>query len=43
MNLLEEKGISNEFVDKISEFSTTYEHNLYVSLLEKMQKFTSGK
>jgi complement component 1 Q subcomponent-binding protein len=43
MNLLEEKGVSNEFADKLSDFSTLYEHKLYVGLLEKLQKFASGK
>ncbi|KAJ9599643.1 hypothetical protein L9F63_026508 [Diploptera punctata] len=43
MNLLEEKGISNEFVEKISEFSAAYEHSLYIALLENTKKFVSGK
>ncbi|XP_055690320.1 complement component 1 Q subcomponent-binding protein, mitochondrial [Lutzomyia longipalpis] len=43
MNLLEEKGISNEFVDKLCEFSTLYEHSQYISLLERLSKFTIGK
>ncbi|KDR12558.1 complement component 1 Q subcomponent-binding protein, mitochondrial [Zootermopsis nevadensis] len=43
MNLLEERGISNEFVDKLSDFSTAYEHSLYIALLENTKKFVSGK
>lgn len=43
MNFLEEKGISNEFVEKISDFSTAYEHSSYITLLENLQKFSSGK
>lgn len=43
MNLLEEKGVSNEFVDKLANYSTKYEHGLYVNLLEKLQKFASNK
>lgn len=43
MNLLEEKGISNEFVEKLSNFSTSYEHTAYISLLEGLSKFTTGK
>lgn len=43
MNLLEEKGISNEFVEKLSEFSTAYEHSSYISLLDSLSKFTSAK
>ncbi|KAI8437179.1 hypothetical protein MSG28_010509 [Choristoneura fumiferana] len=43
MNLLEEKGISNEFAQKLSDFSTGYEHAAYISLLEGISKFTIGK
>ncbi|KAK0162627.1 hypothetical protein PV327_006391 [Microctonus hyperodae] len=41
MNYLEEKGISNEFVEKIAELSTSYEHSAYISLLEGISKFTN--
>jgi complement component 1 Q subcomponent-binding protein len=40
MNFLEEKGVSNEFVDKLSQFSTSYEHSAYIGLLEGISKFT---
>lgn len=43
LNVLEEKGISNEFVQKLSDFSTAYEHSAYISLLENISKFTIGK
>lgn len=43
MNLLEEKGISNEFAGKLSDLSTSYEHSAYIGLLESLSKFTSGK
>ncbi|XP_076666213.1 complement C1q binding protein P32 [Andrena cerasifolii] len=43
MNYLEEKGISNEFTEKLIELSTNYEHTAYVSLLEGLSKFTAGK
>lgn len=43
MNLLEEKGISNEFVEKVSEVATTYEHSAYIGLLEGISRFTAGK
>lgn len=43
MNYLEEKGISNEFVEKLSKYSTLYEHSAYISLLEGLSKFVSGK
>ena len=39
MNFLEEKGVSNEFAVKLSDFSTAYEHSSYISLLEKLSKF----
>lgn len=41
MNLLEEKGVSNDFVEKLSELSTAYEHSSYISLLESLSKFTA--
>lgn len=43
MNYLEEKGVSNEFVEKLSEYSTAYEHSAYIGLLEGLSKFASGK
>ncbi|XP_023015336.1 complement C1q binding protein P32 [Leptinotarsa decemlineata] len=43
LNYLEEKGISNEFVEKLSDYSTAYEHTAYIGLLEGLSKFVSGK
>ncbi|XP_019871906.2 complement component 1 Q subcomponent-binding protein, mitochondrial isoform X2 [Aethina tumida] len=43
LNYLEEKGISNEFVEKLSQYSTAYEHTAYIGLLEGLSKFVSGK
>jgi len=43
MNALEERGITNEFVEKLSDLATAYEHKLYIGLLEKLQSFSSGK
>ncbi|ODN04924.1 Complement component 1 Q subcomponent-binding protein, mitochondrial [Orchesella cincta] len=43
MNLLEERGITNELVEKFSDLCTDYEHSLYVDLLVKMQKFIGNK
>ncbi|XP_022920012.1 complement component 1 Q subcomponent-binding protein, mitochondrial isoform X2 [Onthophagus taurus] len=43
MNYLEEKGISNEFVEKLSDYSTAYEHSAYIGLLEGLSKFASAK
>lgn len=41
MNFLEEKGVSNEFAEKLSEFSTAYEHQSYISLLESLSSFAT--
>lgn len=43
MNLLEERGVSNEFVDKMSDLATKREHDLYVTLLESLQSFVQAK
>ncbi|KAF2880950.1 hypothetical protein ILUMI_25231 [Ignelater luminosus] len=43
LNYLDEKGITNEFVEKLSEYSTAYEHSAYISLLEGLSKFVSKK
>lgn len=43
MNFLEEKGVSNEFAEKMSEFASAYEHAKYVELLETISKFTVEK
>jgi len=43
MNLLEEKGMSNAFAEKLSEIATEYEHDLYVKLLESMKSFVNTK
>uniref|UniRef100_A0A1B0BRV9 Uncharacterized protein n=1 Tax=Glossina palpalis gambiensis TaxID=67801 RepID=A0A1B0BRV9_9MUSC len=42
MNLLEEKGISSEFVEKLVDLATAYEHSSYIALLENLSKFTTG-
>lgn len=42
LNYLEEKGISNEFVEKVSQYSTAYEHSAYIGLLEGLSKFVDG-
>lgn len=41
MNFLDEKGVSNEFVSKLSELSTAYEHSSYISLLRDLKNFAS--
>lgn len=43
MNILEEKGVTNEFAEKLSDLATAYEHGSYIGLLEKLSKFTTGK
>uniref|UniRef100_A0A182QRU6 Complement component 1 Q subcomponent-binding protein, mitochondrial n=1 Tax=Anopheles farauti TaxID=69004 RepID=A0A182QRU6_9DIPT len=43
MNFLEEKGVSNEFAEKLSDFASAYEHAKYVELLEAISKFTVEK
>ncbi|XP_037092234.1 complement component 1 Q subcomponent-binding protein, mitochondrial-like [Pollicipes pollicipes] len=39
MNMLEERGVSNEFAQKLSDFCTEYEHKCYIALLEGMRGF----
>lgn len=39
--VLEEKGITNEFVTEMSELFTSYEHASYVGLLRDLKKFVS--
>jgi complement component 1 Q subcomponent-binding protein len=41
IDLLEERDISNEFVEKLSDFRTAYERNLFSALLEGTKKFVS--
>ncbi|EDV36997.1 uncharacterized protein Dana_GF13236 [Drosophila ananassae] len=42
VNLLEEKGISQDFAEKLSDLATAHEHTSYIALLEKLSKFTTG-
>jgi hypothetical protein len=39
MNFLAEKGISNEFVDKLSQFSTSYEDRTCIETLGQFSNF----
>ena len=43
LNMLEERGITGDFLDEMVEFSTAYEHNKYVGFLEQLKEFTGGK
>lgn len=39
MNMLNERGVNKEFVDKMAEYCSAYEHSQYISFLENLQKF----
>jgi len=39
MNMLEERGVNNELMEKVSDFATDYEHKMYVGLLGQLQNF----
>jgi len=41
VNMLEERGISNEFADKLINVATSYEHKLYIDLLSQIKAFVS--
>lgn len=43
INMLEERGIDNEFADKLINYCTSYEHGLYVGLLKDLKTFVSEK
>lgn len=43
MNLLSEKGVTDEFVNKVSELATQYEQSLFVNLLQETKKFFESK
>ncbi len=40
LNLLEERGMGEQFANDLAEFATSYEHLQYVSLLEKLKEFS---
>jgi len=39
MNVLEDRGIDQEFAKNLVEYATVYEHGQYVNLLENLKKF----
>lgn len=43
LNYLEERGISEEFVEKMSSLCSDHEHAQYVGLLERMESFMNRK
>jgi complement component 1 Q subcomponent-binding protein len=40
LNLLEERGMGENFANELCEFSTSFEHLQYVGLLEKLKDFS---
>lgn len=43
LKLLEERGIDGDFVDQLTDFSTSYEHSKYVDTLEQLHSFVATK
>lgn len=43
MNMLEERGVTNEFAEQLSTLCSDYEHSLYVNLLQGVQDFVKRK
>lgn len=41
LNLLEERGLGEEFANELAEFATSYEHLQYINLLEKLKDFSA--
>ena len=39
MNQLEERGVTQEFADNLSNYCSAYEHSLYIKMLEEIQSF----
>jgi len=39
MDMMEERGVSNEFVGKLSDWCTAHEHSQYINLLQEIEKF----
>jgi len=40
LNLLDERGLGEQFANEMAEFSTSFEHSQYISLLEKLKEFS---
>ena len=40
MTMLEERGVDNEFAERLSEWCSSYEHSQYINLLEQVEKWT---
>ena len=43
MDMLDDRGISNDFMTKLTEFATSYEHDQYVDFLEKLKVVVQEK
>jgi len=43
LNVLEERGIGEEFANQLTDFATAHEHRQYIGLLEKLQQFVVKK
>jgi hypothetical protein len=43
MKMLEERGVDADFVDQLTELSTSYEQSKYVDTLEKLKEFVDSK
>jgi len=39
MGMLDERGIDKQFADNLSTFCSSYEHGLYIKMLQDLQKF----
>lgn len=39
MAMLDERGINKNFGERLSDYCTSYEHGLYINLLQDLQKF----
>jgi len=40
MTMLEERGVDNNFAERLSEWCSSYEHSRYIALLEDMDKWS---
>ncbi len=40
LNLLDERGMGEQFANEMAEFATAFEHSQYIGLLEKLQQFS---
>lgn len=40
MTMLDERGVTNDFVEGLSDWCTAHEHSQYINLLQEIEKFT---